>query len=234
MTFRCVIQDNLSKFHNDGPPLRKLIDAMTRVVIVDDNEVIRDGLMLSLSVDEKYLCVAAHDSCEKAIRNFEIDRADVVLMDMELPGMTGVQGIEKIKLLKPEVNILVITVHENTDLVFKALASGAIGYITKSKSNFFTTVGDAIDEMLSGGSPMSSSIARLVVNSFQKNINSPLSMRETKVLELLAKGKSYSIIAEELFIAKATVRAHIRNIYDKLHVNSKSSAIEKAIAQKLI
>jgi DNA-binding NarL/FixJ family response regulator len=153
-------------------------------------------------------------------------------MDLELPGMHGIQGISKIKKLSPEIDIIVITIHENSELVFEALCAGANGYITKNTN--YSRLLDAIKEVEAGGAPMSSNIARMVVESFRKNQNSPLSVRETEVLELLAKGKSYSIIADELFIHKETVKTHLKNIYYKLQVKSKAEAIEKALKYKLI
>jgi DNA-binding NarL/FixJ family response regulator len=146
--------------------------------------------------------------------------------------MHGIDGIKVIKKILPEVNIIVISVHENSQLVFESLVAGATGYITKSSN--YNKVLEAINETMQGGAPMSTNIARLVVESFQRNQNSPLSPRETEVLELLAKGKSYSVIADELFIHKETVKSHIKNIYYKLQVNTKADAIEKAIKNKLI
>ena len=203
-------------------------------MVVDDNEIIREGIVIALDSSEKYQIINVYPDGQSAISNFKKDDPDIVLMDMELPDMSGLKCIEKIKSIKRNVDVLVITVHEDSDLVFKALEVGAIGYITKSSVKFFTDLENVIDEMVSGGSPMSTAIARMVVNSFQKNTRTPLSKRETKVLELLARGKSYRVIADELFIAGATVRAHIRNIYEKLQVNSKDQAIEKALMQKLI
>jgi DNA-binding NarL/FixJ family response regulator len=153
-------------------------------------------------------------------------------MDIGLPGMSGIEGIQKIKRLKPEIIIIVNSVHENSALVFKALCEGASGYITKSTSHMELL--EAIDEVENGGAPMSMKIAKMVVNSFQKNTNSPLSLRETQVLELLAQGKSYSTIGDELFITKETAKTHIKNIYSKLEVRSKAEAIAKANEKKYI
>ena len=144
----------------------------------------------------------------------------------------GIEGIQKIKKTNPEIHIIVITVHEDSEMVFEALCAGASGYITKNANH--SRLLDAIDEVQSGGAPMSTQIARMVVSSFQKNQNSPLTARETEVLELIAKGKSYSVIADELFVHKETVKSHIKNIYFKLHVNCKADALEIARKNKLI
>ncbi len=205
---------------------------ITRIAIVEDNEVVKDGFSLLIGSMEKYTVVGAYTTCEQALRELPAQKPHVILMDIELPGMTGIEGTRKLKKIMPGVDIIVITVHEDSDLVFDALCAGASGYITKNSD--YMQMLEAIKEVRTGGSPMSSKIARMVVNSFQKNTNSPLTARETEVLELLAKGKSYSVIAEEIFVHKETVKSHIKNIYHKLQVSSKAEAIEKAIKNRLI
>lgn len=204
----------------------------SRIEIVEDNDVVRDGLQLLISSMSNYTVVGAYINCELALKNLEKDMPDVILMDIDLPGMSGIEGIIRIKKIHPEIHIIVITVHEDYEVVFDALCAGASGYITKNANH--SRLLDAIDEVQSGGAPMSSKIAKLVVSSFQKNPNSPLTTRETEVLELLAKGKSYTVIADELFIHKETVKSHIKNIYFKLHVNCKADALEIARKNKLI
>jgi DNA-binding NarL/FixJ family response regulator len=203
-----------------------------RIEIVEDNEVVRDGLRLLINSMSEHTIVGAYDSCEKAIKNLEQDDPEIILMDLDLPGISGIEGIQRIKKSHPEIDILVITVHEDSEMVFEALCAGASGYITK-KANHAQLL-DAIQEVKSGGAPMSTRIARMVVESFQKNQNSPLTARETEVLSLLSKGKSYSVIADELFVHKETVKSHIKNIYFKLQVNCKADALEKARKNKLI
>ena len=204
----------------------------TNIIIIEDNDVVRDGFALLISSVSQHRVANTYVCCEDAIKNLHYDRPDIILMDLELPGMHGVEGIRRIKKLLPEVNILVISVHANSELVFQALCAGASGYITKNAGH--SKILDAISEVKKGGAPMSSQIARMVVQSFQKNTDSPLTSRETEVLELLAKGKSYSAIANDLFVHKETIKSHIKNIYGKLQVNSKADAIEKAIKQRLI
>jgi len=204
----------------------------TRITIVEDNQAVREGFALIINSINKYYVVNTYENCEDAIKGLNKDKPEIILMDLELPGMSGIEGISKIKKLIPSVRIVVNTVYENSDLVFQALCAGAEGYITKNTNH--TELLEAIDEVIQGGAPMSTKIASMVVHSFQKNPNSPLSPRETQVLELLAKGKSYSIIATELFITKETAKSHIKNIYSKLQVNSKSEAIAKATQDKLI
>jgi len=153
-------------------------------------------------------------------------------MDIGLPGISGIEGIRRIKSAKPDIDILTVTVHDEDEKVFNALCAGATGYLTKNVSP--ERLIQAINEVRNGGAPMSTNIARMVISSFQISTQSPLTPRETEVLQLMTKGKSYTMIADELFINKETVRSHIKNIYQKLNVNSKSAAIEKATKERII
>ncbi len=205
---------------------------MLKVIIVEDDKVIREGFVNILDESGKYNCVASYDTCEEVIKNLKKDNPDIVLMDIGLPGMSGIEGTKRIKKLNPQIDIIVVTVHEEHFKVFEALCAGASGYLTKNITS--EKLLGALDETARGGAPMSTNIAKMVVKSFQKNTRSPLSSRETEVLQLLARGKSYTMIADELFIDKETVRSHIKNIYRKLEVNSKAGAIEKANRERLI
>ena len=203
-----------------------------RVVIVEDDDVIRESLSSIINETNNFLCIAAYDNCEEAIKNVNSDQPKLILMDIGLPGISGIDGIKKIKKINQEVEILVVTVHDEDEKVFNALCAGASGYLTKNVPA--GRLIDAMDEVLNGGAPMSTNIARLVIRSFQLSTNSPLSPRETEVLQFLSRGKSYTMIADELHINKETVRTHIKNIYQKLNVNSKPAAIEKATKERLI
>ncbi|MBC7923220.1 MAG: response regulator transcription factor [Ferruginibacter sp.] len=204
-----------------------------RVCLIEDDPVTRNGFGLLIDSTHGYQVINSYSNCEDAIRQLDRDSPDVVMMDIKLPGgMNGIVGIGKIKKLRPRVNIIVVTAYENDELVFQALCAGAGGYLTKNTPP--ARMLDAIREVQTGGAPLSTHIARMVVQSFQKNTNSPLSPRETEVLVLLDKGKSYHTIADELFVDKETIRTHIKNTYLKLEVHSKADAIEKARRQKLI
>ena len=144
----------------------------------------------------------------------------------------GIEGIRRIKKIRTDIEIIVVTVHDDDIKVFDALCAGASGYLTKNISP--QNLLNAIDEVSTGGAPMSTNIARMVIKSFQKSAESPLSSRETEVLQLLGRGKSYTMIADDLFIDKETVRSHIKNIYRKLEVSSKAEAIEKANRERFI
>ena len=207
-------------------------NGVNRVSIVEDNDVVREGFAMLIDSVAEFAVVGTYSNCEEAIKHLKQVEPDVILMDIELPGINGIEGTSRIKKLAPETNIIVITVHENSDLVFEALCAGACGYITKNTE--YSRLVEAIKEAMNGGAPMSSNIARMVVESFQKNQDTPLTGRETQVLELLSKGKSYTVIADELFIHKETVKSHIKNIYFKLQVHSKAEAIEKALKNKFI
>ena len=156
----------------------------------------------------------------------------MVLMDIDLPGMSGIEGTARLKKKLPKVEIIVNTVFEGSEYVFEALCAGATGYITKTSS--YTELLAALDEVVAGGAPMSTHIAKMVVRSFQRNHHSPLTERETEVLALLAEGKTYFHIGEALFISRETARSHVKSIYTKLQVNNRAEAIARANRDKLI
>lgn len=204
----------------------------TRIIIVEDDELIRNGFANFINEDKSMFCVNHYGSCESAIKNINRDLPDIILMDIELPGMSGIEGIKIIKKMHPKISIIAVTVHENEQIVFDALCAGASGYLTKNISP--QKLIEAIKETIEGGASMSTNIAKLVIGSFHKNYKSPLTPRETEVLNALSKGKTYTMVANELHINKETVRSHIKNIYMKLEVNSKAEAIEVAVQNKLI
>lgn len=203
-----------------------------RIVIIEDDETIREGYAFLIGQAEGYTVVDTYVSYDEAAKKLAADAPDVILLDIELPGTNGIEAIPKIKKLLPNVFILILTVYESEKLIFDALSNGASGYLTKNTPA--AKIIESIKEVKQGGGPMSVNIARVVINSFQKNQNSPLSKRETQILELICNGKSRSQIAKELFIDLETVRSHIKNIYIKLDVNSRSDAIKTARDNKLI
>ena len=160
------------------------------------------------------------------------DDPDVILLDVELPGISGVEAIPKLKKLLPETHILILTVYEQEMLIFRALGNGATGYLTKNTPH--EKIVAAIKEAMEGGGPMSAHVAKMVISSFKRNESTPLTRRETEILEQIATGKSRKRIAEELFIDLETVKSHIKNIYHKLDVHSKADAIKAAKDNKFI
>jgi len=203
-----------------------------RVVIVEDDEIIRESFVSLINSSEKYLCIADYDTCEAALKNLTNDSPQIILMDIGLPGISGIEGIRRIKKVYSKVEIIVVTVHYEDEKVFDALCAGASGYLTKNITP--AKLLDSLGEVIKGGAPMSTNIAKMVIRSFQRSTESPLTNRETEVLQQLARGKSYTMIADDLHINKETVRSHIKNIYQKLNVSSKSEALEKASKERLI
>lgn len=212
---------------------------MIKVAIIEDNETIREGLSALINGTEGYKCIAAFRDCETFLDKLNQLDLDVVLMDIGLPGMSGIEGVQQAIKKNPDLNILMLTIYEDSEKVFDALCSGASGYLVKKTPP--AKLLEAIKDAYEGGSPMSSGIARQVINAFKetkvKNSTAEdykLSSREIEVLNLLADGYNYQEIAESMFISVDTVRHHIRNIYKKLHVHSQSEAVAKAIRKKII
>ncbi len=213
---------------------------MINVAIVEDSNTIRNGLEILIDGTDEYNSVAAYEDCESLLENINDLEIDVILMDINLPGMSGIEGIKKLKEISPDYIILVLTIYDENDLIFDALCAGASGYLIKKTPP--TKLLEAIKDASEGGAPMSSSIARKVVDFFQNSnrINNPvksdvqLTPREKEVLSGLVDGYSYKAIADSLFISIDTVKFHFRNIYKKLHVHSQSEAVAKAIKQGLV
>ncbi len=211
---------------------------MINVIIVEDNDTIREGLSVLINGTEGFRCVATYSNCESLLKHIEDLTPDILLMDIVLPGMSGIDGLKKIKQIAPELNILMLTIYGENDLVFEALCAGACGYLLKNTPP--ARLLEAIKEAHEGGSPMSPSIARKVVSLLQqKNLLSAssqaiLTTREREILNALSQGNNYQAIADSLFISVSTVRFHIRNIYQKLHVQTQSEAVATAIRKGLI
>lgn len=201
---------------------------LIRVAIVEDDEKIRESLIVLIEGSDGFRCVGAYERAEDAIRDFKGKDADVVLMDINLPGMQGTEAVSVLKELKPGLQIIMLTVYEDNDKIFASLEAGATGYLLKRTPP--DQLLNSIREALAGGSPMSPTIARRVVQSFKKDSfrkEERLSEREEEILNLLVRGKQYKEIADTLFIAPSTVHTHIHNIYEKLHVRSRAEAMAK-------
>jgi len=212
---------------------------MINVAIVEDNNTIRQGLAALINGTTGYKCIGDYVDCESFLAELGKIEPDVVLMDIALPGMNGIEGVRIATENKPDLNVLMLTIYEESNKVFDALCAGACGYLVKKTPP--SRLLEAIKEVNDGGSPMSSRIAREVINAFkegaalaQDDSSFNLSSREKEVLNSLADGNNYQEIADELFISVDTVRHHIRNIYKKLHVHSRSEAVAKAIRKKII
>jgi DNA-binding NarL/FixJ family response regulator len=212
---------------------------MINVAIVEDNNTIREGLAALIGGTEGFKCSGAYIDAENFLKDLKKQIVDVVLMDIALPGINGIEGVKQALKIKPDLNVLMLTIYEDNTVVFDALCAGACGYLVKNTPPHRLI--EAVKEVYNGGSPMSSHIARQVIKVFQKdqqksikNEEFSLTDREIEVLNSLSEGSNYHEIAESLFISVDTVRHHIRNIYKKLHVHSRSQAVAKAIRKGII
>jgi DNA-binding NarL/FixJ family response regulator len=212
---------------------------LIRVAIFEDNKHLRETFELLLNHTDGFTCAGAWPNCRNIITNIEVYPSDIVLMDIEMPGMNGIEATKLVKEHFPAINILIQTVFFEDDYIFNAICAGASGYILKST----TPEGyiEALKDVQAGGSPMTPGIARKVLQLFKTNLQPAtpskdynLTGQEKKVLQLLVEGKSYKIIAAELFVAHDTIKTHVRNIYAKLHVHSGTEAVSVALRDKIV
>lgn len=208
-----------------------------KVVIFEDNSSLRKSLFQLIDGSDGFKCVGAFEDCLNLLKDIEDTKPDVVLMDIQMPGINGIKAVKMLKEKYPHIKILMQTIFEDNEKIFQSILAGASGYILKntSPSRFL----DFIKEIYEGGAPMSPSVATKVLKMMADQSPSKgelfnLSAREKEILSCLVKGMSYKLIADTCFISIDTVRGHIRNIYDKLHVHSKSEAVAKAIKGKII
>jgi DNA-binding NarL/FixJ family response regulator len=210
---------------------------MIKLLIYEDNAQLREGLTMLIDGSEGFNVLAAFKNCANVVHEVRSYQPDVILMDIDMPGVNGLEGLRLIRETNTEVKVLMLTVFDDHQNIFQALQSGANGYILKKTPP--VRLLEYIQEASTGGAPMTASVAAQVLRMFSQ-MNLPadkdynLSEREKQVLQLLVNGYSYKMIAAEMFIAIDTVRSHIKKIYEKLHVNSKSEAVAKAFRDKLI
>ncbi|MEK7954444.1 response regulator transcription factor [Luteolibacter soli] len=204
------------------------------VALVEDDELLRETVAEILAASPKWSLTGTYPDAESALEGMIATCPEVVLMDIQLPGMSGIECVAKLKEFHPEAQVLMVTVYDNNDRIFDALAAGASGYLLKRDAP--GKLLDALDELLTGGSPMSGAIARKVVQHFQatppsKNEDHNLTPREKQILDQLVKGGLYKEIAWELGIGIETVRTHLHNIYKKLHVRTRTEAVVKYLGK---
>jgi DNA-binding NarL/FixJ family response regulator len=208
----------------------------TRITIFEDNTRLRQSLKVLLGGVDGYIVCGDYENCSRVSEIMDEQRPDLVIMDIDMPGVDGLEGLRIIKQHRPETLIIMHTVLEDEDRLFRCLCSGANGYILKNTS--FVHLLEAITNVLHGGAPLSPPIAKKVLQSFQASNTSQLkyhlSDREKEVLGYLVKGYSYKMIAGHCHISLDTVRGHIRNIYSKLHVNCGREAVSKALRDKIV
>ena len=208
-----------------------------RVTIFEDNNSLRQSLYQLINGAEGFKCVGAFEDCLNLLKNIEETKPDVVLMDIQMPAINGIEAVSMLKEKYPNLKILMQTIFEDNEKIFNSILAGASGYILKNTSS--SRILDFIKETYDGGAPMSPSVAtkvlKIIAESSAPKVNTfNLSEREKEILSCLVKGMSYKLIAEACFISIDTVRGHIRNIYDKLHVHSKSEAVAKAIKSNIV
>jgi DNA-binding NarL/FixJ family response regulator len=218
-------------------PEPMLRDRPIRVALVEDKRVIREGLGEILGRSSGLACVGAYASVELAVPGLEAAPCDVLLLDIHLPGMSGVEGVRVLRDRFPEMRVLMLTVYEEEEKVFDSIRNGASGYLLKKTPPHH--IAEAVRQAVEGGSPLSPEVARRMVEHFRKSggpsrADPSLTDQERELLRLLAEGHSYQAAADRLAISINTVRDHVRSLYDKLHVHSKSQAVSTALRRGLI
>ncbi len=211
---------------------------MTRIAVFEDNNHLRTTLQVLLESADGFACTGVYANCDNMLLLLEENPCDIVLMDIEMPGLNGIEATKLIRQHFPNMHVLIQTAFFDDSYIFNAICAGASGYILKttSPSGYL----EALREVESGGSPMTPGIARRMLELFRVNLQPAvttdyqLTPREKEILQMLVNGKSYKMIAAESNIATDTVKSHIRNIYAKLHVNSGTEAVSKAIRDKIV
>ena len=206
------------------------------VLIYEDNTLLRESVGTMIQSSNNLTLVADFENVLNVEADVKSYKPDFILMDIDMPGMSGIEAVQKIRKFNSKVPIIMLTVFDDNSHVFEALQSGASGYLLKK--HISTKLFDSIQEVLEGGAPMSPSIARMVLASMQQKpaVENPyqLTPREKEILTSLSKGNSYKLIASEFSISIDTVRTHIKKVYEKLHVHSQTEAVSKAINEKLV
>lgn len=211
--------------------------ALSRVVIIEDLREIREGLVALINGTSGFDCVASYEMMETALARIKNDRPDVILTDLGLPGISGIEGIEKLRAIFPETPILALTIYDNDEQIFKALCNGASGYLLKNTPP--TRLLESLQEALAGGSPISPAIAARVVRLFREfrppqAADYRLTPQETELLKLLIEGHHKKTAAREMGISFHTISFHLKNIYEKLQVHSKTEAVAKALRERIV
>jgi DNA-binding NarL/FixJ family response regulator len=205
------------------------------VLLYEDNDLLRESISSMVQLDDRYKVAGSFGNVLEAEEQVKQINPDIILMDIDMPGRTGIEAVKRIRSARVDTPIIMLTVFDDTTHVFDAICAGASGYLLKK--HLSAKLFDAVDEVLNGGAPMSPSIAHMVIASMQKPANAnpyQLTPREKEILSSLAKGNSYKMMAAEYSVTIDTVRAHIKKIYEKLQVHSQTEAVSKALNEKLV
>jgi DNA-binding NarL/FixJ family response regulator len=225
----------------ESPPTKQNMENAARnqikVAIIEDRREIRDGLSMMINFTDGFTCTGSYRSMEEALARLPHNLPDVVLSDIGLPGMNGIDGVRIIKEKYPEMTILMLSVYDDNERIFDALCAGACGYLLKKTPP--ARIVESLNEALAGGAPMSPEIARKVITLFREvrppaKVDYDLTPHETRLLKLLVEGHSYKTAATALNVSVNTVSFHLKSIYEKLQVHSKSEAVAKALQNRLI
>jgi DNA-binding NarL/FixJ family response regulator len=206
-----------------------------RIQLYEDNPQLREMITLLIEKTDGYTLCGAFENASAIISNYSSNEPDVILMDIDMPAVNGLEGVKRIRTISRNVFIIMWTVYDSDDYLFESLKQGANGYLLKGTPPL--QILESITEVYNGGAPMTPSIARRVLQHFSQakvKTESDLTTRETEILSTMVDGKSYKMIAETLGISLQTVKTHLKNIYDKLHVHSQTEAVAKALKEKLI
>src|SRR6266545_6953812 len=212
--------------------LSQSVPAITKVAIVEDQRDIREGLASLIKYTGGYQCTGSYRSMEEALEKIRFDLPNIMLVDIGLPGMSGIEGIRLLKESYPDILLLMLTVYDDDEMIFNALCAGACGYLLKKTPP--ARLMESLNEAMSGGAPMSPEVARRVIKLFREfrppeRADYKLTPHELRLLKLLVEGYNYKTAAVELGVSVTTISFHMRNIYDKLQVHSKSEAVAKAL-----
>lgn len=209
----------------------------TGILIYEDNTDLCEALVQLINTSDNYICVGAFNNCREVLTDIQMLKPEVILMDIDMPGRNGIEAVQLIRAVDKEVKIIMLTVFDDNQNVIAAICAGASGYLLKKYC--FEKLFNAIAESLNGGAPLSGNIARMVLDHLAQSSNTAyekydLTTREKQILNDLVKGLSYKMIAASLNISFETVKSHIRNIYEKLHVHNQSEAVAKAIKNRIV
>jgi DNA-binding NarL/FixJ family response regulator len=204
------------------------------ILLYEDNDLLRQGIASMMQLDNRYFISGSFDNVATAETQVNEIKPDIILMDIDMPGRTGIEAVKGLRSAGIQTPVVMLTVFDDTEHVFNAICAGASGYLLKK--HISGRLFESLDEVVNGGAPMSPSIAYMVIASMQKQNSNPynLTTREKEILTSLAKGNSYKLMAAEYNISIDTVRAHIKKIYEKLQVHSQTEAVSKALKERLV